>query len=161
MMPDMDTWIMDDEFNQQNLEEINFRNIDELVSKGDFFAAFTKGELEDIFKFLERERRIGSHNMALEGGKFLLMGPDYIKDFFKLQSYHNKPSENKQILINKLIDESSKIYNLFIRASMKYYENKKMEYSLQDIQKTMVRLATTAKQIWMVSADKYTNDETL
>ena len=52
MMPDMDTWIMDDEFNQQNLEEINFRNIDELVSKGDFFAAFTKGELEDIFKFL-------------------------------------------------------------------------------------------------------------
>jgi hypothetical protein len=44
---------------------------------------------------------------------------------------------------------------------MKYFENKKMEYSLNDIQKTMVRLATTAKQIWMVSADKYTNDETL
>ena len=95
----------DDELNQQNLEEINFRNIDELVSKGDFFAAFTKGELEDVFKFLELERRIGSHNMAMEGGKFLLMGPDYIKDFFKLQSYHNKPSEKKQILINKLIDK--------------------------------------------------------
>ena len=126
MMPDLDTWIMDDELNQQNLEEINFRNIDELVSKGDFFAAFTKGELEDVFKFLELERRIGSHNMAMEGGKFLLMGPDYIRDFFKLQSYHNKPSEKKQILINKLIDKSSQIYNLFLRASMKYFENKKM-----------------------------------
>lgn len=87
----------------------------------------------------------------MEGGKFLLMGPDYIRDFFKLKSYHNKPSEKEQILINKLIDESSKIYNLFVRASMKYFENKKMEYSLEDIQKTMVRLATTGKQIWMVS----------
>ena len=161
MMPDLDTWIMDDELNQQNLEEINFRNIDELVSKGDFFAAFTKGELEDVFKFLELERRVGSHNMAMEGGKFLLMGPDYIRDFFKLQSYHNKPSEKKQILINKLIDKSSEIYNLFVRASMKYFENKKMEYSLEDIQKTMVRLARTAKQIWILSADKYTNDETI
>ena len=161
MMPDLDTWIMDDELNQQNLEEINFRNIDELVSKGDFFAAFTKGELEDVFKFLELERRIGSHNMAMEGGKFLLMGPDYIRDFFKLQSYHNKPSEKKQILINKLIDKSSQIYNLFLRASMKYFENKKMDYSLEDIQRTMVRLARTAKQIWILSADKYTNDETI
>ena len=161
MMPDLDTWIMDDELNQQNLEEINFRNIDDLVSKGDFFAAFTKGELEDVFKFLELERRIGSHNMAMEGGKFLLMGPDYIKDFFKLQSYRNKPSEKEQILINKLIDKSFEIYNLFIRASMKYFDNKKMDYSLEDIQKTMVRLATTAKQIWMVSADKYTNDKTI
>ena len=161
MMPDLDTWIMDDELNQQNLEEINFRNIDELVSKGDFFAAFTKGELEDVFKFLELERRVGSHNMAMEGGKFLLMGPDYIRDFFKLQSYHNKPSEKKQILINKLIDKSSQIYNLFVRASMKYFENKKMEYSLEDIQKTMVRLARTAKQIWILSADKYTNDKTI
>jgi len=131
------------------------------VSKGDFFAAFTKGELEDVFKFLELERRIGSHNMAMEGGKFLLMGPDYIKDFFKLQSYKNKPSEKEQILINKLIDKSLEIYNLFIRASMKYFDNKKMEYSLEDIQKTMVRLARTAKQIWMVSADKYINDETI
>lgn len=161
MMPDLDTWIMDDELNQQNLEEINFRNIDELVSKGDFFAAFTKGELEDVFKFLELERRVGSHNMAMEGGKFLLMGPDYIRDFFKLQSYHNKPSEKKQILINKLIDKSSQIYNLFLRASMKYFENKKMDYSLEDIQRTMVRLASTAKQIWILSADKYTNDETI
>ena len=40
-------------------------------------------DLDEIYKFLELERRIGSHNMATEGGKFLLMGPDYIKDFFK------------------------------------------------------------------------------
>jgi hypothetical protein len=159
MMPDLDTWIMDDELNQQNLEEINFRNIDDLISKGDFLAVFSKKELEKVYEFLELERQIGSHNMAMEGGKFLLMGPDYIRDFFKLQSYHIKPDKEKEILIKRLINRSEDIYNLFIRASMKYLDNKEIKYSLKDVQKTMVRLATTAKQFWMSEANKFLNKE--
>jgi hypothetical protein len=159
MMPDLDTWIMDDELNQQNLEEINFRNIDDLISKGDFLAVFSKKELEKVYEFLELERQIGSHNMAMEGGKFLLMGPDYIRDFFKLQSYHIKPDKEKEILIKRLINRSEDIYNLFIRASMEYLDNKEIKYSLKDVQKTMVRLATTAKQFWMSEANKFLNKE--
>ena len=51
MMPDLDTWIMDDELNQQNLEEINFRNIDELVSKGDFLQHLLKVNLKMFLSF--------------------------------------------------------------------------------------------------------------
>jgi hypothetical protein len=87
------------------------------------------------------------------------MGPDYIRDFFKLQSYHIKPDKEKEILIKKLINRSEDIYNLFIRASMEYLENKKIKYSLKDVQKTMVRLATTAKQFWMSEANKFLNKE--
>jgi len=158
LLPDADGWIIDQE-EKENIQEINFKNLDDLIAKGEFLACFSKRELEEVYKFLELERQIGSHNMAMEGGKFLLMGPDYIKDFFKLQSYHIKPDEDKEILIKKLINRSEDIYNLFIRASMKYLENKEIDYSLKDVQKTMVRLATTAKQFWMSEANKFLNKE--
>jgi hypothetical protein len=159
LLPDADAWIMDPDFQQENIQEINFRNLDDLIAKGDFLAAFSKQDLEEVYKFLELERQIGSHNMAMEGGKFLLMGPDYIRDFFKLQSHHIKPDKKKEILIKRLINRSEDIYNLFIRASMKYLDNKEIKYSLKDVQKTMVRLATTAKQFWMFEANKFLNNE--
>jgi len=159
LLPDVDAWIMDSDFQQENIQEIDFKNLDDLISKGDFLAVFSKKELEKVYEFLELERQIGSHNMAMEGGKFLLMGPDYIRDFFKLQSYHIKPDKEKEILIKRLINRSEDIYNLFIRASMKYLDNKEIKYSLKDVQKTMVRLATTAKQFWMSEANKFLNKE--
>jgi len=159
LLPDVDAWIMDSDFQQENIQEINFRNLDDLIAKGDFLAVFSKKELEKVYEFLELERQIGSHNMAMEGGKFLLMGPDYIRDFFKLQSYHIKPDEEKEILIKRLINRSEDIYNLFIRASMEYLDNKEIKYSLKDVQRTMVRLATTAKQFWMSEANKFLNKE--
>ena len=157
LLPDVDGWMLDEK--KEKIDEINFKNLDDLIVKGDFLACFSKKDLEEVYKFLELERQIGSHNMAMEGGKFLLMGPDYIRDFFKLQSHHIKPDKNKEILIKKLINRSEDIYNLFIRASMKYLENKKIKYSLKDVQKTMVRLATTAKQFWMFGGDKFLNKE--
>jgi hypothetical protein len=159
LLPETDAWIFDKESNIENIQEIDFRNLDDLISKGDFLVVFSKKDLEEVYKFLELERQIGSHNMAMEGGKFLLMGPDYIRDFFKLQSYHIKPDKEKEILIKRLINRSEDIYNLFIRASMEYLDNKEIKYSLKDVQKTMVRLATTAKQFWMSEANKFLNKE--
>lgn len=147
LLPDVDGWMMDEE--KREIQEINFKNLDDLIVKGDFLACFSKKELEEVYKFLELERQIGSHNMAMEGGKFLLMGPDYIRDFFKLQSYHRNPDEDKQILINKLVDRAQGMYDLFVRASVKYLENKDKEITIPAVQKTMGRLATTAKQFWM------------
>jgi hypothetical protein len=159
LLPETDAWIFDKDSKIENIQEIDFKNLDDLSSKGDFLAVFSKKELEKVYEFLELERQIGSHNMAMEGGKFLLMGPDYIQDFFKLQSYHIKPDKEKEILIKRLINRSEDIYNLFIRASMEYLDNKEIKYSLKDVQKTMVRLATTAKQFWMSEANKFLNKE--
>jgi hypothetical protein len=157
LLPDVDGWMMDEE--KREIQEINFKNLDDLIVKGDFLACFSKKELEEVYKFLELERQIGSHNMAMEGGKFLLMGPDYIRDFFKLQSYHRNPDEDKQILINKLVDRAQGMYDLFVRASVKYLENKDKEITIPAVQKTMGRLATTAKQFWMFGGDKFLNKE--
>lgn len=157
LLPDIDGWLLDEE--KKDIQEINFKNLDDLISKGDFLSCFSKRDLDEIYKFLELERQIGSHNMAMEGGKFLLMGPDYIKDFFKLQSYHRKPDEDKQILIDKLVDRAQDMYDLFVRASIKYLENKGSEITIPAVQRTMGRLATTAKQFWMFGGDKFLNKE--
>ena len=159
LLPDADAWIMDPEFVQGNIQEINFKNLDDLISKGDFLAVFSKKDLEAVYKFLELERQVGSHNMALEGGKFLMTGPSYIEDFFKLQRYNRDYDEDKEILIEKLISRSQNMRDIFIRNAMKYLENQDKELSINNIQRTMIRLAQTAKEFWMNNADKFLNNE--
>ena len=159
LLPDADAWIIDPEFEQKNIQEINFKNLDDLISKGDFLSVFSKKDLEEVYKFLELERQIGSHNMALEGGKFLMTGPSYIEDFFKLQRYHRDYDEDKEILIEKLISRSQNMRDMFIRNAMKYLENQDKELSINNVQRTMIRLAQTAKEFWMNNADKFLNNE--
>jgi len=159
LIPEDDSWIMDPDFQQENIQEINFRNLDDLIAKGDFLAAFSKKELEKVYEFLELERQIGSHNMAMEGGKFLLTGPSYIEDYFKLQRYHTDYSENKEILIKELISRSQYMRDLFIRNAMEYLENQERELSIDNIQRTMIRLAQTSKEFWMSEANKFLNKE--
>ena len=159
LLPDADAWIMDQEFEQKNIQEINFKNLDDLISKGDFLSVFSKKDLEEVYKFLELERQIGSHNMALEGGKFLMVGPSYIEDFFKLQRYHIDYDEDKEILIEKLLSRSQNMRDMFIRNAMKYLENQDKELNINNVQRTMIRLAQTAKEFWMNNADKFLNNE--
>ena len=159
LLPDADAWIIDPEFGQKNIQEINFKNLDDLISKGDFLSVFSKKDLEEVYKFLELERRIGSHNMALEGGKFLMVGPSYIEDFFRLQRYNRDYDEDKEILIEKLLSRSQNMRDMFIRNAMKYLENQDKELSINNVQRTMIRLAQTAKEFWMNNADKFLNNE--
>jgi hypothetical protein len=149
LLPETDAWIYDKESNIENIQEIDFRNLDDLISKGDFLAVFSKKELEKVYEFLNLEKKISSHNMALEGGKFLLTGPSYIEDYFKLQRYHTDYSENKEILIKELISRSQYMRDLFIRNAMEYLENQEREISIDNIQRTMIRLAQTSKEFWM------------
>jgi len=149
LLPETDAWIFDKDSKIENIQEIDFKNLDDLISKGDFLAVFSKKDLEEVYKFLELERQIGSHNMALEGGKFLLTGPSYIEDYFKLQRYHTDYSENKEILIKELISRSQYMRDLFIRNAMEYLENQERELSIDNIQRTMIRLAQTSKEFWM------------
>jgi hypothetical protein len=88
-----------------------------------------------------------------------LVGPSYIKDFFKLQRYNRDYDEDKEILIEKLISRSQNMRDMFIRNAMKYLENQDKELSINNVQRTMIRLAQTAKEFWMNNADKFLNNE--
>ena len=166
LFPEADGWLYDKEYYVSKPEKLNenmFRNIEDLVSWGDFFASFTKGELEKVCEFLELERRSGFFNMAMEGGRFLLTGPDYIKAFFNLKSFERPLKDKDKLLHKTILSRSQEVRDIFIRNAMKYLENKDKDkvFENDQIQKTMVRLANTAKKYWMMNSDKYINNEIL
>ena len=110
-------------------------------------------------EFFELERRSGFFNMATDGGKFLLSGPDYIESFIKLKSFENNFNEEDKNIHKLLLSRAQEVRDIFIRGAMKYLEEKDQELEIPNIQKTMQRLAITSKQLWMRNADKYLNKE--
>ena len=159
LIPESDAWILDSDYDIEPLQEMNIKDVDDLVSVGEFLGLFNRGELNKIYKFLELERRLGTHNMFTEGGKFILSGPDYIKDYIKLKSYESEFDEDKEEIIEKLIEMSQETKDIFIRSAIKLLENENKEVSVRNIQRSMQRLANTAKKFWMQEAHKFINKE--
>jgi len=159
LIPESDAWILDSDYDIEPLQEMNIKDVDDLVSVGEFLGLFNRGELNKIYKFLELERRLGTHNMFTEGGKFILSGPDYIKDYIKLKSYESEFDEDKEEIIEKLIEMSQETKDIFIRAAIKLLENENKEVSVRNIQRSMQRLSNTSKKFWMQEAHKFINKE--
>ena len=160
LIPEVDAWIFDkDNYESKSLNEIQFKNLDDLISWGDFLKVFGKKDLNRISEFFELERRSGFFNMATDGGKFLLSGPDYIESFIKLKSFENNFNEEDKNIHKLLLSRAQEVRDIFIRGAMKYLEEKDQELEIPNIQKTMRRLAITSKQLWMRNADKYLNKE--
>lgn len=164
LFPEDDGWIFDKEYYESN-DNINesafdmFSNIESLVEWGEFFQLFSKTELNTICELLELERRSGFFNMITDGGSFLLSGPEYIKDFIRLQSYRKEFDEEEEEVHELILSRAQKVRDIFIRKSMKYLEDKGQEVEIPKIQRMMVRLAQTAKKHWINNADKYLNKE--
>ena len=159
LIPETDAWIIDTDYEVESLQEIKIKDVDDLVKIGEFLSLFDKGEIKKIYEFLELERRLGTHNMYVEGGKLILAGPDYIKDYVKLKSYDTEFNEDDEVIIDKLIERSQQMKDIFIRASIKLLENENKETSVSNIQNSMQRLSRTAKTFWMQEAHKTINKE--
>jgi hypothetical protein len=164
LIPTDDAWVYDKEYYESN-DNINesafdmFSNIESLVEWGEFFTIFSKTELNTICELLELERRTGFFNMITDGGSFLLSGPEYIKDFIRLQSYRKEFDEEEEEVHELILSRAQKVKDIFIRNSMKYLENNGQEVEIPKIQRMMIRLAKTAKKHWINNADKYLNKE--
>ena len=159
LIPETDAWIIDSDYELESLQEIKIKDVDDLVKIGEFLSLFDKGEIKKIYEFLELEKRLGTHNMFTEGGKFILAGPDYIKDYIKLKSYDTEFNEDDEVIINKLIERSQQTRDIFIRASIKLLENENKETSVSNIQNSMQRLSSTAKKFWTQESHKTKNKE--
>jgi len=95
--------------------------------------------------------------MYSEGGRFLLTGPDYIKDFLKLKSYEKDFNERDKNIHKSMLSRAQRVRDIFIRGAMKYLEEKDQEPDIPNIQKTMQKLARTSKEWWKNNANKYLN----
>jgi hypothetical protein len=97
--------------------------------------------------------------MYTEGGRFLLTGPEYIKDFIRLQSYQKEFNEEDEEIHELILSRAQEVRDIFIRNSMKYLENKGQEVEIPKVQIIMGRLARTAKKYWFNNTDKFLNKE--
>jgi hypothetical protein len=162
LFPEADGWVFNKEYyksNPENIQESMFKNIDDLIEWGDFLSLFGKSELKVICELFELERRSGFSNMYTEGGRFLLTGPEYIKDFIRLQSYQKEFNEEDEEIHELILSRAQEVRDIFIRNSMKYLENKGQEVEIPKVQIIMRRLARTAKKYWFNNTDKFLNKE--
>lgn len=162
ILPEADAWLFDKEYYKSNTEKLDenmFRDIESMMDWGEFLQVFNKQDLEDVCEMFELERRSGLSNMYTEGGRFLLTGPEFIKDFIKLKSHETNFDKEDKKIHKSIISRSQKVRDIFIRNAMKYLELIKKDQSTKQIQSTMQTLARMAKRFWMQNANKYLNKE--
>ena len=166
LLPEADGWVFDRE-HYESIDNINesrhdmFSNVDDLVEWGTFFKLFGKSELNSICELLELERRTGFFNMHMEGGSFLLSGPEYIKDLIRFKSHQYDYDEEDKMLHKVILSRAQEVRDIFIRNAMQYLEDKKQSLEDTKIKNSMIKLARTAKTYWKMNADKYTDKEIL
>lgn len=162
LMPDTDSWLYDKEYYESNTDSLNesmFDNVDDIIRWGDFLNVFSKSELEYVCEFFELERRTGFFNMVLEGGKFLLVGSEFIKDYIKLKSHETEFDTEDKDIHNALISRAEKVRVIFISNAMELLENNDMDTEIDDVKHAMIKLAKLAKEYWVENANKFLDKE--
>ena len=149
LLPESDTWILDPEFKQKNLQERRFDDLDKLISHHEWAKLFKKADLKYIMEFLELIRQLGVVNM-FQSGQFLGQTKDYLTKYFDLYRMQRELDENDEELIEKIMERSEIVRNLMISAAVTDLERKNMEITGRSATNRVNRLASELVKEFMV-----------
>lgn len=127
------------------LREMKFDSLDDLETFGEYAKIFSKSDMKMLNKYLHLIRDLGVVNM-FQAGDFLLMSPEYFKDFMKLKSYERDFDEN---ILEEIKAMMPTIINIMISASIKIVENKGVEVTPKNVERQMKILASTTLKYYM------------
>lgn len=127
------------------LREMKFDSLDDLETFGEYAKIFSKSDMKMLNKYLHLIRDLGVVNM-FQAGDFLLMSPEYFKDFMKLKSYERDFDEN---ILEEIEGMMPTIINIMISASIKIVENKGVEVTPKNVERQMKILASTTLKYYM------------
>ena len=130
------------------LNEMNFKDMDEVIQFGEFAKLFSKSEMRLINVYLLKIRELGVVNM-FQAGDFFLMSNEYFKDFMRLKSYE---SEYDEELIDEIGEMMSDIRSILINVGIKTVENKKIEVTPKNVENSIKRIVTTIMKYYMKGA---------
>ena len=139
----IDSWIFD--MDQKQIQEHNFKDLDEIISFSDFLKLMSKSDRNKIIELFNLERDLSTHNMFTEGGKFLACGPEYIKDYIKLKSYDNNFTEDQNDIIDEIISKSQETKDILIRSAIKSLEDNKEEITISKVQTRILNIIRVFK----------------
>ena len=140
LLPQSDTWILDPEFSQKNLQEARFTDLDDLIRHHEWSKLFKKSDLMYILDYLKVIRELGVVNM-MEAGQFLGQTKEYLTKYFDLHRMQRELDDDKEELIEKIIDMSDKVRNIMISASITDLERKNQEITGRSATNRLNRLA--------------------
>jgi len=140
LIPQSDTWMLDPEFSQKNLQEARFTELDDLIKHHEWSKLFKKSDLEYIIDYLKVIREFGVVNM-MEAGQFLGQTKEYLTKYFDLHRMQRELDDDKEELIEKIIDMSDKVRNIMISASITDLERKNQEITGRSATNRINRLA--------------------
>jgi hypothetical protein len=150
LLPQSDTWILDPEFNQKNLQEARFTDLDDLIRHHEWSKLFKKTDLQYVLDFLMAIRDLGVVNM-LQSGQFLGQTKEYLTKYFDLYRMQRDLDDNDEELIEKIIDMGEKVRNIMISASITDLEQKNKEITPQSVTNRVNRLTKEILQ-WYIKS---------
>jgi len=150
LLPQSDTWMLDPEFNQKNLQEARFTDLDDLIRHHEWSKLFKKADLQYVLDFLMAIRELGVVNM-LQSGQFLGQTKEYLTKYFDLYRMQRDLDDNDKELIEKIIDMGEKVRNIMISASITDLEQKNKEITPQSVTNRVNRLTSEILQ-WYIKS---------
>jgi tRNA nucleotidyltransferase/poly(A) polymerase len=148
LLPQSDTWMLDPEFSQKNLQEARFTDLDDLISHVEWARLFKKSDLKYIVEYLELIRQLGVVNM-FQSGQFLGQTKEYLTKYFELYRMQRDLDENHEELIEKILEMSEMVRNIMILAAITDLEQKNKEITPQSATNRVNRLATEVVKHFM------------
>jgi hypothetical protein len=150
LLPQSDTWILDPEFSQKNLQEARFTDLDDLIRHHEWSKLFKKADLQYVLDFLMAIRDLGVVNM-LQSGQFLGETKEYLTAYFDLYQMGRNIDKDDKELIKKIIDMGEKVRNIMILASMTDLERQKIKLTSELVTKRLNRLTKEILQ-WYIKS---------
>ena len=144
LLPEVDSWILDPEFTQNDLNEAKNRvitDLDELISRHEWSRLFKKSDLKYILDYLEVIRQLGVVNM-FQSGQFLGQTKDYLTKYFDLYRMQRELDDNDEEMIEKILEMSENVRNIMISAAVTDLEQKNVEITGKSATNRVNRLAT-------------------
>jgi hypothetical protein len=151
LLPGVDSWLFDPEYNQKDLNEGKTRSItdlDELIRQHEWARLFRKSDLTYVMEYLELIRQLGAVNM-FQSGQFLGQTKEYLTQYFNLYRMQHELDDNKEELIEKIIDMSENVRNVMISAAIKDLERNNKEITGRSATYRVNRLATEVVKHFM------------
>lgn len=144
LLPEVDSWILDPEFTQNDLNESKSRvitDLDELISRHEWSRLFKKSDLKYIMGYLEIIRQLGVVNM-FQSSQFLGQTKDYLTKYFDLYRMQRELDDNDEEKIEKILEMSENVRNIMISAAITDLEQKNVEITGKSATNRVNRLAT-------------------
>jgi hypothetical protein len=156
LLPQTDTWMLDREYTQNDLNEEKFTDLDQLERKINFLKSFKKKELQDIMEYVENLRGVGLVN-TLEMGQFIGSGREYLQKFVDFHKMSNNLSSEEENLLEKALDMSDIVRNNLINAGVEILEKNKQEITAEKVKRNMNTLIKGILEHFMRNTSKYVN----